>query len=367
MSKPPGKRAGRKREHAATAMQVARLAGVSQSAVSRAFTPGASVADATRAKIAKAAQSLGYRPNLLARSLITRQSRIIGVAVAYMGNQFYPQLLQALSALLHAAGYRILLFTPEPSAEGDPVLEEVLRYRVDALILASTSLSSHLAEECARAGVPVVLVNRKSAFANVSSVTGDNRRGGARIAEFLLAGGHQRLCFLAGLEDSSTSRDREAGFVRRLKQFGAPAPERAIGHYSWAEAAAAVRSLLSRKQRPDAIFCANDHMAFAAIETARAEFGLRMGKDISIIGFDDVGLAAWPSFSLTTFSQPIEAMAQRVVEMVTALLRGPGSAPVQEIVPGELVVRGSARAPKAGLHRLGEVIVWRPGTARLPD
>lgn len=345
---------------AATATDVARLGGVSQSAVSRTFTEGASVSEATRQKVLEAAQRLNYRPNLLARSLITRRSRIIGVAVAYMENQFYPQLLQALSAQLHRDGYRILLFTPEPDADGDPVLEEVLRYRVDALILASTSLSSRLADECARAGVPVVLVNRKSSSASVSSVTGDNRRGGARIAEFLLAGGHQRLAFIAGLEDSSTSRDREAGFSRRLKQLGTDAPARAVGRYTWADAAKATRALLSGPTPPDAIFCANDHMALAAIEISRSEFGRVIGQDISIVGFDDVSVATWPSFSLTTFSQPVEVMASRVAEIAGRLLGPAKSAPVHEIVPGELIVRGSARRPAAGLVKIDLETAWRP-------
>ncbi len=342
----------------ATATDVAAMAGVSQSAVSRVFTPGASVSADMRAKVEAAARSLGYRPNLIARSLITRRSRIIGVAMAYMQNQFYPALLEALSTRLHAAGYRILLFTPEPDASGDPVLEEVLRYQVDALVLASTALSSHLAEDCRRAGVPVVMVNRRASAASVSSVTGQNDIGGEVIARFLAAGGHRRPAFIAGLEDSSTSRSREAGFARGLKALGLPAPLRASGHYTFEGAREATRALLSGPDRPDAIFCANDHMAFAALETARSEFGLEVGRELSIVGFDDVDLAAWPSFSLTTFSQPVAAMADQVVAILERLLAEPSAPSAEQMAPGALIVRDSARRPRQGLSMVDGRTVW---------
>jgi len=126
---------------------VARLAGVSQSAVSRAFTHGASISRATKERVVEAADKLGYRPNYVARSLATDQTRVIGLAVGYLENQFYPLLLQELSRAFGALGYRLLLFNTGPSGESDPLIEDVLRYRVDALLVASAMLSSHLAEE----------------------------------------------------------------------------------------------------------------------------------------------------------------------------------------------------------------------------
>jgi len=328
-----------------TAHDVARLAGVSQSAVSRAFTPGASISDAARQKVAQAAQELGYRPNLIARSLITERSATIGIALGYMENQFYPAILDALAAAFGRVGYRLLLFTQGPYDDTDPMLEEVLRYRVDAVLVASIRLTSRFAEECAKANVPVVLINRRTDTDVVSSVTGENGAGGGRVAAFLAAGRHERFAFMAGLEDSSTSREREEGFRLALREGGLAAPVRVVGHYDAEAARAAAASLLGRRPRPDAIFCANDHMAFVTIETARAEFGLEVGRDVSIVGFDDVPLAAWPSFALTTYSQPIQPMVQRVVEITLGHLAHGGSGPVRATVPGALVVRRSARLP----------------------
>ncbi|WP_270933624.1 LacI family DNA-binding transcriptional regulator [Falsiroseomonas oryzae] len=344
----------------ATASDVARLAGVSQSAVSRAFTPGASIARETRARVEDAARELGYRPNAIARSLTTRRSRIIGVAAAYLQNHFYPEVMEALSRGLHARGYHLLLFTPDAGRDADPQLQEVLSWRVDGLILASTTVSSALASECRAAGIPVLLFNRTSLGTDVSSVTGENLRGGRLIAEFLVAGGHRRLAFLAGIEASSTSRDRERGFAGWLVEHDLPPPLREVGLYDFDAACAAARRLLARPDRPDAIFCGNDHMAIAVAEVARHEFGLRIPRDLSLVGFDDTAPARWPSFSLTSFAQPLQPMVDAAVALICEMIENPAAPTRHEVVHGELVVRGSARIPPEGCVSLGDRLVWRP-------
>lgn len=199
------------RRHA-TASDVARLAGVLQSAVSHAFTPCASIAEEARARVEDAARELRYRPNAISRSLTKRRSCITDVAAAYLQNHYYPEVVEALSRGLHARGYHLLLFTPDAGRHADPRLPDVLFWRVDGLIPASITLSSALTEQCRRAGIPVLLSNCASRAADISSVTGENLHGGRMITEFLVAGGHRRLAFLTGLENSSTSRDRERGF-----------------------------------------------------------------------------------------------------------------------------------------------------------
>jgi DNA-binding LacI/PurR family transcriptional regulator len=343
----------------ATAHDVALRAGVSQSAVSRAFTPGASIAEETRARVIEAARELGYRPNALARAMITRRSRIIGVAMANLHNLFYPDVLEALSRGLRERGYQVLLFTPEAGRNADPLLREVLDWRVDGLILASTTLSSALAEECRAAGIPVLLFNRTARAAEVSSVTGENFRGGRMAAEFLLSGGHARLAFMAGIENSSTSRDRERGFNAVLAARGLAPPLREVGHYRFEAAAAAARRLLARPDRPDAIFCANDLMATAVLEVTRHEGGLRVPRDLSVVGFDDTAPARWPSFSLTSFSQPLQPMVDAAIALIIEMIETP-EAPVRHVVlRGDLMVRGSARVPPEGCVSREGALVWR--------
>lgn len=330
---------------APTAHDVARLAGVSQSAVSRCFTPGASISEETRQRVRAAAEQLGYRPNLIARSLITRRSTLIGVVIPDLDNPFYANVLDTLSAMLKAAGFRILLFSAPLGESPDPVLDEVLNYRVAALILVSSSLSSGFAEECQRVGLPVVQLNRTSRSPSVSSVVGDNKGGAKAIAQFLLDGGHRRFAFIAGLESSSTSQERETAFVAALKKGGAALDARVVANYTYAGAQAATRELLGAVNPPDAIFCANDYMAIAAITTARDEFGARVGEDLSIVGFDDMPMAAWPEFSLTTYRQPAQDMCARAVAIIQTQIDGQQDTGVHDVIRGELLVRGSARRP----------------------
>jgi len=328
-----------------TAHDVARLAEVSQSAVSRTFTPGASVAPDTRERIEKAARKLGYRPNAIARSLITRRSRIIGLVMSYLENQFYPVVIERLCQALQQDGYHVLLFISQ-TEDADEVLTDILQYQVDGIVMASTSLSSALASDCQNAGIPVVLFNRVAqmgamgAYAT-SSVTSQNRDGGRMVGELLLRTGHRRIAWLAGAENASTSRDREAGLRDALEAAGMPLHARAVGHYDFAEARRAVLAMFKDPaNRPDALFSANDHMAIAALETLRTELGLEVPRDVSVVGFDNVPQAAWPSFHLTTVQQNIDEMVDATRNLLFDQMGGQIMARSVD-VPCVLVERGT--------------------------
>ncbi|MBN27816.1 MAG: sugar-binding protein [Alteromonadaceae bacterium] len=327
----------------AAASDVAKLAGVSQSAVSRTFTTGASVSFKTRTKVMAAAQQLGYRPNLLARSLLKGKSNIVGVVLGNLENPFFAQMLDALSSSLSAMGQRLLVFTTTANAEADAQIGEMLDYRVDALILMSTTLSSSLAKQCQGAGIPVIFLNRTGQFPDCWAVTGENERGAQLIGQHLIECGYQHIAFMAGFVDSSTSSQRENAFSQFLQSHGRPAPLREVGHFSRNGAMAAARRILSLPKAPDAIFCANDHMALACLDVAKFEFDLKPGKDIGIVGFDDVPAATWPSFELTTFTQPVSLMATKAAELIVnpTLM---ASKAQHLIVPGELIIRSSTSA-----------------------
>ncbi|MEE4120766.1 MAG: LacI family DNA-binding transcriptional regulator [Paracoccaceae bacterium] len=330
-----------------SARHVADLAGVSRSAVSRVFTPGASVSKATAEKVRKAAAELGYRPNVLARSLITGRSRIIGLVVAYLENYFYPEALEKLSTALQGRGYHVLVFmTSDVSGDVDEVLSGILDYQVDGIIAASVALSSDLATRCRAAGVPVVLFNRSQDMAGVASVASDNHGGGREIARFLVAGGHRRIAYIAGWEGASTQRDREAGFRDGLAEAGLALCARGVGDYRHDRAAAAARAMFDRPDRPDAVFVANDHMAFAVMDVLRFELGLSVPGDVSVVGYDDVPPAAWPAYALTTVRQRANLMVERTVEVLLAQIEDGAAAGGPHIVPGPLIVRGSAQVPE---------------------
>ncbi len=346
-----------------TSLEVARRAGVSQSAVSRTFTPGASVSPRTREKVLNAAKELGYRPNAIARSLITSRSRIIGVAIGYLDNHFYPEVLETLTSRLQTLGYQVLLFTGFKEREADPGMMQILQYQVDGLVLASTTLSSELAEQCAAAGVPIVLFNRTTDRAAVSSVTSDNRLGGRRVADFLLAGKHRSFGYVAGIAGSSTNRDREAGCRERLRAAGINDMIKVEGYYSHEGAREAARRLFSRKAPPDAVFCANDHMGLAVMDVARYEFGLRIPEDVSIVGYDNASLGQWDSYALTTVEQPIGIMVEAAIEMLMKQIEGGERNVGQKRIKGDLVVRGSARLPAEGIVEVDGRKIWRPVSA----
>ncbi len=328
-----------------TSLEVARLAGVSQSAVSRVFS-GASASKTTVAKVRAAALDLGYRPNPLARAMITGKSRIIGLVVAYLDNQFYPMALERLSAALQEKGYHMLVFLASNSAQDiEKVMQELLDYQLDGIITASVAMSNDLTARCAAEGIPVVMFNRGQDGSGVSSVTSANVTGGRRVADFLLAGGHRRIAHIAGWQGSSTGRDRQTGFLQGLSAAGAAVAGLVDGMYNRDTAAQAAVHLMAQPFPPDAIFVGNDHMAFAVMDQLRA-IGLSVPADVSVVGYDDVPLASWGAYDLTTIRQPVNRMVEATVDTLLAQIEDPQRAAQRIEIDGPLMVRGSARIPK---------------------
>ena len=329
-----------------TSAEVAARAGVSQSAVSRVFTPGASASAKTVEKVRTAAAELGYRPNVLARAMVSGRSRIIGLVVAYLENQFYPVALELLSNALQAKGYHILIFTAPNSTDGiDSVMQDLMDYQVDGIVAASVSMSSDLAARARSAGIPVVLFNRGQNGEGFSNVTSNNVLGGAKVAEFLMAGGHERIAHIAGWQGSSTGRDRQEGFVSALEAAGHEPFDVLEGMYKRDIAMAAARSLVDRPDPADAIFVGNDHMAFAVMDAVR-DAGMTPGRDISIVGYDDVPMASWGAYDLTTLRQPVNRMVDATVETLIDQIETTAGSPGLFEIEGELIVRSSARIPE---------------------
>lgn len=329
-----------------TALDVARLAGVSQSAVSRVFTPGASASKITVQKVRAAAEQLGYRPDPLARAMITGRTRIIGLVVAYLENQFYPMALERLSRALQERGYHILVFMAENSTEKvAEVVQELIDYRVDGIITASVSMSNDLTARLLALGIPVVNFNRGQDDSRLTDITSDNIAGARRATEFLIAAGHARIAHVMGWQGSSTGRDRAEGFRQAMQAAGLAPVAMIDGMYARDTAAAVARDLCARPDRPDAIFVGNDHMAFAVMDELRFALGLRVPQDVSVIGYDDVPMAAWPAYALTTIRQPVNRMVQATTEAVLGLIDGTAT-PQKTRIDGPLMVRGSARIPE---------------------
>ncbi|RUR43573.1 LacI family DNA-binding transcriptional regulator [Vreelandella populi] len=341
-----------------TSRDVAKLAGVSQSAVSRSFSADAKVAEKTRKKVLEAARELGYRPNSIARSLITRSSRTIAVVAYSLENPFYSVMLEKASRYFQQQGYHLQLFFA-PSDNGfATVIDDIIRSQVEGVLMLAITMDSAQAEEVADFGIPFVVINRTVNFDGISQVGSDNYSGGYWAGHYLSSLGHRRIAYLAGLPDSSTDLQRQAGFLKGLADVGVDCYAMEVGNYCYADACHATRRLFANSTPPDALFCANDLMAIAAIDTLRHEFGLAVPDDVSVIGFDDIPMADWPSHSLTTLKQPVELMVLKATELLMAQINQIDINTEHIMLPVTPMLRNStrrsARHPKENLEEVSD-------------
>lgn len=237
----------------------------------------------------------------------------------------------------------VLLFTVSPEQDIDDILPLVLQYQVDALIITSATLSSAMAAECQRRGTPVILFNRYVKRGRVNAVCTDNLTGGRLVADVLLDSGHERIAYLAGTVETSTNADRERGFAERLQERSASVTLRIQGEFTYDSGFRAVETMIaSADDLPDALFCANDSMALGAMDAARAR-GVRVPDDLSVIGFDDIPMAAWHGYQLTTVSQDVDNMIAQTLRLMQTSIEEPSTPSRLRLVPGQLTIRASVR------------------------
>lgn len=298
-----------------------------------------------RKKVVAAAKRLGYQPNAIARSLITRRTNIVGLVMGDFVNPFYTDVLAELSAQLQQRQRHALLFTVPKNQSIDAVLPMILQYQVDAVVIAAATLTSATARECIQRGTPVILFNRMVPDTPAHVISVDNYAGGLTAADLLVRAGHRRFGYIAGHADTSTSVDRERGFYAGLRAHGVDDVVRFDGRYSYEGARDAGLALFAMKRRPDGIFCANDLMALGILDAARQR-GIKVPHDVSVLGFDDIPQASWHSYNLTTLRQPVDVMVRSTVDLLLSLREAAQPKPTTQMIPPHLVVRGSARVPQ---------------------
>lgn len=321
-----------------TARQVAEAAGVSISAVSRTYTAGASVAPRTRERVLAAAQALGYRPNQLARSLMTGRTELVGLVSNHFGNPAFMDVFDLFSRELQRRGLRPLLANLGERDDGRAALDMLGQYRVDAVLIATSAPPQGFAASCRQAGLPVLHVfGRAGRGAPVPAVTVDNVAGGRLVGAAMRGRGLRRLAFLGGAADDAASLDRARGF---LEAAGA-AEVAYAGNYTHEHGRLGMHALLDRHPALDGVFCGDDILALGAIDACR-ERGVAVPAQVSVVGFDDMPLAAWASYRLATVRQPIAAMVAYAIERIVAWLEE-GVVPRSRLFPCELVPRESLR------------------------
>ncbi|WP_162408847.1 LacI family DNA-binding transcriptional regulator [Acuticoccus sediminis] len=332
-----------------TSFDVAALAGVSQSAVSRAFTPGSSIKATTRDKILEAARKLNYVPNSIASSLTKNRSSIVAVILGTLSNPFYVHTLHAFSQELQKLGRQTLTLTLSDTMDTDEAILKVLQYQVEAVILTSAQLSTRMINLCHDRGIPVVLFNRYIPHSDVYGVRCDNVSGGRMVADAFLAAGARSFMMITGEANGSTSQDRVRGFVERVLEAGIP--RSAISSYpglrSYEGGAAAVdMHVAAGHEIPDAIFGIADVMAMGAMDALRYRYGKRVPEDVMVAGFDGIPEGGRPPYQLTTVRQPV---AEMVTETLN-LLNFDGAREPEELtrdrpIAGEMIWRATVPRP----------------------
>lgn len=321
-----------------TAKDVATEAGVSVSAVSRAYRGNAPISEDKRKAIFAVAARLGY-VSKVDQVRATQATDTIAMVVSEMQNPFYPIAVDEMTRLLPERGLKAIVHVVPSAEDVDTAIRQVLDFRTEGVILANSTLTSGLARACRQNGIPAVLLNRVQTDSRMMAVCCDNYGGAQQIAERFLTGGRQRIAFMGGRRDTSTHLERMRGFRDRLEDAGRVFAQQLDGEFDYRRAYAAAQEMLARRPLPDAVFCANDIMAIAVLDAARIA-GASVPDDLAVVGFDDIPMAAWESYRLTTVRQPLRRMLDQAVDIILA---SDGSEEIGDIriLPGELQVRES--------------------------
>lgn len=321
-----------------SARDVAELAGVSRSAVSRAFTPGASVAPETRDKIMAAASQLGYQVNDLARGLLANRSRIVGLVATRPELGFRAHLTAALAAVLIRRGsVPVLINTGETPAETEAAQRTLLGHRAEAVIVLSGSPPASFLEIARGNGLPLVAIGREAP--GIDLVQADNPVAAREVAAAFVAAGHRRLAFAGSESGTPAIVERERTFVAEAERLGASVRVARGRDSDYAGGLVAAEQLFGNGEPPEAVFAVNDLVAFALIDHARLRAGLRVPDDLKVVGFDDLPEAAWLNYRLTTFRQDPLDMAEQAVSLLEERAAAPQAPAVRLRVPAALILR----------------------------
>ena len=335
-----------------TSHDVARAAGVSQPTVSRALRDDPRVTAETRARVRAAAVQLGYVLSDRGRSLSTRRTGRIGVVVEDLGNPFYLELLDVLHDRLERDRARMIVFAP---GVHDPErVEHLADGSIDGVVLTTTLLDSQLPGELTRHRFPFVLLNRIVDGLEADSCSVDNFTGGAAVAAAMLDCGHHEIAAIFGPSDTSTSRDREAGFRVMLSDRDVPLDPDLTrrGAFRFADGHRHMLDLLDGSRRPSAVFCANDVIALGAMNAAIGR-GVPVPGELSIVGFDDITMTGWAAFRMTTVRQDVSRMGRTAIDLLLARLADPDRPPQRVVLPAELVRRSTLAPPSSAAGSSG--------------
>ena len=339
-----------RRKDKVTSHDVAALARVSRSAVSRAFTPNASVSEKVRRRVQEAAARLGYQPNAIARSLITRKSRMIGLVMADWSNPFYTSMLQRFSEKLQEHGYQLMLLTADDDAGVEHAVRLLLQYQIDKIIIVTGTPSDQLIDEAHRAGARLVILNRDIHSKVATCIVVDSTRIGRDVANALLDAGYRRFAMVRG----DTGKLLNA--IQRMEGFRATLRKRGLGSIvlerlttiGYEAGRAFGNEVAALRVRPDAVVCSADVTAIGVLDALRIDQEIDVPAKIAVVGFGNAPAAGWACTGLASIRLPLERMMDAAV---AAILGDGGPAPGETVVlPAELEIRSTIRFAKEAAH-----------------
>jgi DNA-binding LacI/PurR family transcriptional regulator len=327
-----------------TSYDVARVAGVSQSAVSRVFQKGRSVSQKTKDKVLATAKELGYQPNAIARMLITKRSGMVAVILSSRVNLIYPEVLSLLNKRLSEKNERVLLFNLDDTAGLDDILEHIWTFQLDGVIAIAAHFDNQSINKFKEHEIPVVLYNRRVAGHSASSVCCNHEQGIFELVDILHNYDHQNYLIVAGPTESDVALERCELAVKALTNKGYQDVPVRHGDFTYDSGRHAFSEYVTAHGAPTAVICSNDTMAIGVIDEARESFGLRVPQDLSVVGFDGVNAASWKSYKLTTIKQPIEQMIKSAVDILLEQIASPEN-PAQLRVWSGALVQGNTVGP----------------------
>ncbi|MCB8823506.1 LacI family DNA-binding transcriptional regulator [Microvirga rosea] len=326
-----------------TAKEVAALAKVSRSTVSRTFTEGASVAPDVRQRVEEAAKALGYRVNKLAQNLSADQSQIVGVVGSNLSTPFAARQLDQLSRGLLQRGMQCLLLNAADAQHDiSPLIEQVLEFRVRAIVIMSGAPPGAIIDECLANGVRVIVVNRQTDV-ETDTILSDDVAGVRQAAERLIMAGCRFPAVVSSSARTQSQARRRNEFLKLMFEAGLEPAIWAQGVMSYETGQLAARDLLAT-ETVDGVFCVTDLLALGFLDAAR-DMGRRVPEEVSVIGFDDIPQANWSAYQLTTIRQPLDELTDAVLAAIDRDVRGGNSRPIRRILPATLIERATVRAP----------------------
>ncbi|HBG5344607.1 TPA: LacI family DNA-binding transcriptional regulator [Clostridioides difficile] len=327
----------------ATSKDVARLAGVSQSSVSRAFgsANGKGVKPEVREKIFRVANEIGYVPNLVARGMISGKTNVIGLIVGDSLGPFYNRIINLFVEKIQEIGKQCLVFKVPRQERIDSIISKVIQFQVEAVIITASAMNKVMAETCEENNIPVILFNRFIPGIKISTVYVDPIEGGGMAAEYLLKKGHKNIGYIQFTRETSEEMEKKIGFYSKLRQSGIHNLKEESANYDYDSGYEAGKRMLALSSPPTAIFCTSDLIAIGVMDAARFEYKLRVPEDLSVIGYDDIQMASWKSYNLTTIRQPLDLLIEKTINILKSLLNEENPESVVEMLKPELIERGS--------------------------